>query len=302
MKQFILKILLLLVILFIIDNFIKEIFQSMQYNSKGGDTGRMEYIVNSMNEDILIFGSSRANHHYNPQIIEDSLQMSCYNCGRDGNGIIFSYGMYRLFRDRYTPKFIIYDVMDNYDLINKYDNEKYLDYLRYYYDKSGIDSIFTNVDKKEKYKMIPHMRWYNYKFIQIISDYIKPTQSDIKGYRPLEGNIEYKPININNNSNKPIHYDNLKLEYLKLLIEDCKARGTKLIFMVSPQYKGGKKQSYEAIIQLARSENIPFFYHLDDNKISTNKKYFKDSMHMNKYGADEYTKKIINEIRPYLIK
>lgn len=269
----------------------------MQHHSKGGDTGRMEYIVNYMNEDILIFGSSRAIHHYNPEIIEDSLQMSCYNCGRDGNGIIFSYGMYRLFKNRYTPKFIIYDIIDDFDLINENNNEKYLEWLRCYYDKPGIDSIFINVDKNEKYKMIPQMRWYNYKFIQIASDYISPKQSDIKGYRPLEGIIKYEPIEINN---KPIHYDNLKLEYFKLLIKDCKEKGTKLIFVVSPKYKGGKKQSYEAIIRLAKHENIPFFYYYNDNEISSKKKYFEDSMHMNKYGAEEYTKKIINDIKLYL--
>lgn len=141
------------------------------------------------------------------------------------------------------------------------------------------------------------MRWYNYKFIQIASDYISPKQSDIKGYRPLEGIIKYEPIEINN---KPIHYDNLKLEYFKLLIKDCKEKGTKLIFVVSPKYKGGKKQSYEAIIRLAKHENIPFFYYYNDNEISSKKKYFEDSMHMNKYGAEEYTKKIINDIKLYL--
>lgn len=299
MKNFIFKILLLIVILLIIDKSIGIIFQFMQHHSKGGDTGRMEYIANRMNQDILIFGSSRAIHHYNPQIIEDSLQMSCYNCGKDGNGIIFSYGMYRLFKDRYTPKVIIYDVLDDFDLINKDNNEKYLEWLRYYYNKPGIDSIFINVDKNEKYKMISQMRRYNYKFIQVASDYITPTQQDIKGYRPLEGTIKYEPIK-NNNSNKSIQYDNLKLEYFKLFIKDCKEKGTKLIFMVSPQYKGEKKQSYEAIIKLAKEENIPFFYHYDENEISSNKKYFKDSMHMNKYGAEKYTKKIINEIKTYL--
>lgn len=272
----------------------------MQHHSKGGDTGRMEYIANNMNEDILILGSSRAMHHYDPQIIEDSLQMSCYNCGSEGNGIIFSYGMYRLYKDRYTPKCIIYDIIDDFDLINKGNNEKYLEWLRYYYDKPGIDSIFINVDKNEKYKMISQMRRYNYKFIQIISDNISPQQSDIKGYRPLNGTIKYEPIEINKKSNEPIQYDDLKLKYFELLIKDCKEKGTKLIFMVSPKYKGKIKQSYEKIIQLARNEKIPFFYHYNDNEISPHKKYFEDSKHMNKFGAEKYTKKIIYEIRPYL--
>lgn len=301
MKKFLLRILLITIIIFVTDQSSGYIFKFMQHHSKGGNTGRTEYIVNNMNEDILIFGSSRAIHHYDPQIIEDSLQMSCYNCGRNGNGIIFSYGMYRLFKNRYTPKCIIYDIFDDFDLI-KGNNEKYLDWLRNYYNKPGIDSIFINVNKNEKCKMISQMRRYNYTFIQIVSDYISPKQSYIKGYKPLSGTIKYEPIEIDKESNKSIQYDDLKLKYFKLLIKDCKEKGTKLIFMVSPKYKGEKKQSYEAIIQLAKEENIPFFYHYNDNEISTNKKNFEDSMHMNKYGAEKYTKKIINEIRPYLKK
>ena len=160
MKKFLFKILLLSIIIFVTDKSIGCIFKFLQHHSKGGDTGTMEYIANNMNEDILIFGSSRAIHHYDPRIIADSLLESCYNCGRDGNGIIFSYGMYQLFKDRYTPKVIIYDIMDEYDLL-KNDNEKYLDWLRYYYNKSEIDSIFITVNSNEKYKMISQMRRYN---------------------------------------------------------------------------------------------------------------------------------------------
>lgn len=297
MKKFIAKIILLLVILFFVDELTGHLFKYMQYHSKGGDTGRMTYIADSLNEDILIFGSSRAIHHYDPKILEDSLQLSCYNCGRDGNGIIFSYGMYRLFRDRYSPKIIIYDVVQNFDLIDEGNNEKYLDWLRYFYDKAGIDSIFVDIDKSEKYKMIPQMRRYNGKFIQITSDYIRPQQSDIKGYRPLEGIMKYEPIENNTPSKKSIRIDENKLKYFKMLIKDCKERNTKLIFMVSPKYKGNEDNTYKVIMQLAKAENIPFFYHYNDAEISPNKKYFEDSFHMNKYGAEIYTKKIIHEIK-----
>lgn len=259
MKKFIAKIILLLVILFFVDELTGHLFKYMQYHSKGGDTGRMTYIADSMNEDILIFGSSRAIHHYDPKILEDSLQLSCYNCGRDGNGIIFSYGMYRLFRDRYSPKIIIYDVIQNFDLIDEGNNEKYLDWLRYFYDKPGIDSIFADIDRSERYKMIPQMRRYNGKFIQITSDYIRPQQSDIKGYRPLEGIMKYEPIESNTSSKKSIRIDENKLKYFKMLIKDCKERNTKLIFMVSPKYKGNEDNTYKVIMQLAKAENIPFF-------------------------------------------
>lgn len=255
-----------------------------------------------MNEEILIMGSSRALHHYNPTIIEDSLQMTCYNCGRGGMGIIFSYGIYQLFKNRYTPKLIIYDVYDNFDLINEGNNEKYLDWLRYFYDRPEIVPIFSDIDKSEKYKMAAQMRRYNYKFIQIISDYISPQQY-IKGYLPLQGILKYEPSEESNNINGTIQYDNMKIMFIKKFIQECKERGTRLVFMLSPKYKGEKnKVSYEELIHLAESENIPFISHYNEDKISFNKKYFEDSYHMNKSGAEIYTKNIINEIRQYIDK
>lgn len=53
---------------------------------------RCEYIANKATDDIIILGSSSATHHYVLQIIEDSLGLSCYNCGEEGNGVVLAYG------------------------------------------------------------------------------------------------------------------------------------------------------------------------------------------------------------------
>ena len=301
MKKFWLKILLLIIILIPTDRILGKLFNFFLFHSKGGQTEKMVYIADKMNEKILILGSSRAFHHYNPQIIEDSLQMSCYNCGQDGNGIIFSYGLFKLFTRRYTPKIIIYDVVENYD-INQGENVKFLSWLRYFYNRPGIDSIFFDIDKTEKYKMLSYMRRYNERFLQIISDYYNPKTQFINGYSPLNGIMNYEPNEINNNINNIIQYDSTKSKYLKKLIKECKDKNIKLIFMISPKYNGGNNNSYESIAHLARTENIPFLYHYNDKEISYNKKYFEDSFHMNKFGADFYTRKIINDIRGCIAK
>ena len=57
-------------------------------HSKGGDTKDRYYIAKQTSEDLLMMGSSRMHHHYVTEIVEDSLHMSAYNCGVDGNGIL----------------------------------------------------------------------------------------------------------------------------------------------------------------------------------------------------------------------
>lgn len=296
MKKFILRLAALSITIVCIDIVVGFMCRYLQYHSKGGDTGRMMYIADRMNEQALIFGSSRAMHHYNPMIIEDSLGLTCYNCGSEGNGIIFCYGQYRLFADRYTPKVIIYDLNSSFDLINQNNDEKYLMGLRYFYDRKGIDSIFWSVNRNENWEMMSNMRKYNEKFIQLISDFHNPLHSDIKGYRPLPNTMKYEPI-IKREKQGYIEYDALKLYYFQRLISDCKRKGTLLIFTLSPLYHSQHTSEFSPIISLAKKEKIPFINHYCDNDICNNKGFFQDTSHMNYKGADVYSKRIIKEIK-----
>ena len=84
MKSFIIKILVFAVLMLAVDMSIGKVFAILQDRAPYGNWQRFRYINDEMRDDILIMGSSRASHHYVPKIIEDSLGMSCYNCGVDG--------------------------------------------------------------------------------------------------------------------------------------------------------------------------------------------------------------------------
>ena len=60
----------------------------MYFHAKGSSIREMNDVCLDNQYDVLIMGSSRAHHHYVPEIISDSLGLSCYNTGKDGNGII----------------------------------------------------------------------------------------------------------------------------------------------------------------------------------------------------------------------
>lgn len=295
MKKFITKIILFFLIIFILDTACGFIFKFLQTNSKGGSTYRMEYIANSMKDSIVIMGSSRAIHHYDSRIFIDSIGLPTFNCGLNGNGIIFNYGQYLLLKERYNPKIIIYDLYAPLDLGTYYPNERYLDGLRKYYDRRGIDSIFYSVDPNEKYKMLSQMRRYNGHFTSVLLDYIKGTTNDIFGYRPLSGEIDYDYQTPEENSK--IIYDKLKLKYFEKLISETQKNNTKLVFCISPVYKGGSISNYEPIINLAKNNGIPIFIHYNDTSLINNKHLFKDSQHLNSRGADVYTNEIIKEIK-----
>ena len=163
------------------------------------------------------------------------------------------------------------------------------------------DFIRCAINPTERYKMMCHAYRYNGKGLQIISDAIHPVQQDILGFKPLVGALDYAPKKDTSpvSVQKPI--DKFKEKYLIRLIQDCKRKGTKLVFYVSPMY-GQEKRSvyYDAIVSLYRKYDVPFFYHQTDKRFVYNRNYFKDGVHLNNIGAEQYTKLVVTEIKGVL--
>lgn len=293
MKRFVIKLLYFLAILFVLDRGFGLSMKYLQDHAKGGYVGHHNYILNQANEEILIFGSSRALHHYNPQIIEDSLRMSCYNCGQDGNGIVLFYGWWQIIKDRYQPKMIIYDVNPGFDLLIGEDNSKYLGWLRSEYDNEGVKKVFEVIDPTEKYKMMSMMYRYNSKFLQNIIDYFHPIFSiTSNGFLPLKGEMDKMKIKSKKTNDAELVFDSQKLTYMENFIEDVKARGINLVFIASPVWYGVPEERFKPLKDICMKQGVQFYNYSNDSNYVHNDVMFKDGSHLNSYGADEFTKNI----------
>lgn len=296
MLKFIKRLIVFFTIIILVDFLVGKVLQVLVKTASGGDTARNEYIANELDADVLIYGSSRCIHHYDPQIFEDSLGLSCYNCGQDGMGIILFYARYLMACERYIPKLIIYDPIYTFDL-EKNDNSKYLSWLKMYYDKRGIDSIFWDIDSLERYKMHSHLYRYNGKILQILTDNLTNMREETKGYRPTDIVMSYDV----EGKQEPSRYevDTLKIKYLEKLIKVCKKNGTSLVFSLSPFYKGSKytREDYAPILHLCNEYRIPFFDHFSDSDIVYEQANFEDSYHLNRMGATKYSKRLASELK-----
>lgn len=295
MKKFIFKIIIIFTIVAILDYFFGVVMGHVVNNINVGGQGRDNYICNVAEEDILVFGSSRAVHHYNSTILEDSLGMSCYNCGEEANGFILSYGRLLMALERHCPKVIIQDITAEFDL-HKNDNHKYLGWLKTRYERAGVSEIFDAIDKTESYKMKSQMYRYNSKFLQNIFVYLTSVSTDmgIKGYRPINEPFDSMKIA---KTEKPDdkEIDSLKIEFIHRYLE--LAQNSKIYFVVSPIWYGMDSEEIAPIAQICKERNIPLFDFSNNPKYVHNDEYFKDGTHLNAFGADEFTKDLIKEIK-----
>lgn len=284
------KILFFSLLIIFADFLFGECMNYIYVHTEKGDFGRNKYICEEADQDILIFGSSRAIHHYNPETFERKLGLSCYNCGEDGMGIILSYGRYKLAQRKHQPKLIIYDIEPSFDLL-KNDNSKYLGFLRPYYGIPEIDSIFIKVNPNESYKMLSKLYRFNSQWIDIWAQYRSKSTLLAKDYTysPLKATLDYEPDKYI--FSKDSDCDSLKLFYLDRFIKDCKTNGTRLVFVISPVYGEKTNHLLKPLRSLSKNYGIRIFDHFADTVFSGERGVFADKMHLNDYGA-----KILSEI------
>lgn len=300
MKGFLVKVVIFFAILTVFDYIWGITFDKLVRRIDVGGAGRDNFICNQVMDDIIIFGSSRAERHYNAQMISDSLGIPCYNCGEAGCGIILNYGRLLMLLERYTPKLIIYEVTPEYDYFDGKDNHKYLYRLKQHYDRKGIDSIFWDVDKTERYKMLSGFYRHNSSFLQNSVAYFLriSTNTGIKGFRPINGEIDtmkIRNITIAYDSNDGYTYDSLKIKKINQFIE--KTKGIKTIFVVSPMWYGQDDAVLDTIKSICKKQNIPILDFANKAKYVHHNEYFKDGTHLNTRGADEFTRDVIKALR-----
>ena len=153
MKKFLINIAVFFAIVAVVDFSLGKVFYWLQSSEAKGRTQTEYYICNDLKEDILVMGSSRATHHYVAKMISDSLGVTCFNGGQDGNGILLQYGRWKMISKHHLPKVIIYDIEPSFDLMVD-DNSRYIDRLKPYSIDRDVNKYIAELFPMERFKML----------------------------------------------------------------------------------------------------------------------------------------------------
>lgn len=299
MTRFLTKILVFALVFALVDFAAGSAIKAAYYKVTKADCGRNNFMMQKlMGKDILIFGSSRAIHHYDPEVLSEDLGMSCYNCGEDGLGIILSDARLDAILSRYTPKMIIYDFEKSYDM-NSNDNLRYLGKLKPYYPDYGIDSIFNEISFTERFKMLSHLYRYNSQLVDIAIGLLSksPKTAESYTYNPLENLMDYEP---EPKSAVDLSVDSIKMDYLCRFIDKCKEKNIQLIFAVSPTYQADSIDWKSILSKVTNNRHVNVLNHYSDTTFTAHRELFSDATHLNKTGANEYSKMISKETKQML--
>ena len=292
MRRYLLKILIFFSIAGILDVVFGYYCRSMQPKAMYGNNHDIYHIANNANEDIIMMGSSRCHHHFVPSIISDTMKMSCYNAGCDGNGIIYQYGLLQLMLRSHKPKIIIYDFFPEYD-ISKNDNLKYLDNLKPYVHESCINDIFKDFGFYERIKTYSSFYVFNSKFVQLIKDVKAPFVLTSNGYLANNKVMNYEPLyNV-----ADYDIDSLKLQYWNKFIKTCRDNEIDLVITFSPFYKTIEWKDTKFINNLCNTNRISFLNYYGMGYMNDEEKCYQDPAHLNDLGARKFSSQFASDLK-----
>lgn len=260
-------------------------------------------ILYNIDEDVVIIGESRSTHSYIPQLIKDSLGLSCINAGKDGTDFLVQNFCINRMLDRYQPKVIIWELTPNaLTDIELEDELDRMNALQPFYHIPEAKQLINQRSKYEKFKMLSHLYRWNGKLLGIIKILIGNKQDNgTNGYMPLdESRHPTKLIDIK--------YDNTivdsRVEAMRATLQRVNRCGVLLVVVSSPVYYRSNMRytkQFAVFHEALKEEHTCWLDYSEDQYFIERDDLFYDIDHLNNNGAIKYMQVFIPQLKQMLI-
>ncbi|MEO6136078.1 MAG: hypothetical protein ABIP35_13060 [Ginsengibacter sp.] len=304
LSQFTLRFFVFLAIIFVLDFSIGRILKSFYFTQDSGLLFRTTFAMDSTTAQMLIFGSSTANHHYEPHSFENRLNVSLYNAGRDGNNIFYHFAVLQGILIRYSPKIAILDFNKLEFAKNPDSYDRITSLLPYYETNPKIRSIIELKSPYEKYKLLSKIYPFNSILFTVAVGNLdvnkdRKNNNDIDGYIPIS-KVWKNPLSLDTPVLK-YEIDSNKVKYFRSFITECIKSDVNLFIVVSPRFIKYTTEDISIALahEISDEFNIPFYDFSNDPYFLNHPELFADISHLNQNGAKIYSNKVIDKILDY---
>lgn len=298
MEKFLKTISLFLLLFFLID---KLFYWKIQALPERELDKRLEWILEGkMNKDILIFGSSRAQHDIYSDAIQDSLKSTTFNLGYRGSSIDFQLFLLKtVLKHNKKPKIIFLTLDDDREFLP----EKTLQF-RY-------DKLYSLVKYQEITRELIVRKDFS-PFAAVLysarlgwEQFSKPKpMTKYENWTPAGTVLLDTTATDFDKSRKQnkIYNSNLELPErlgaFKELLYICQKEDIQLFVLVPPNFTKQNKAFVNRVRELISDENISFY--AENSFLFNDSNYFHDQSHLNKKGAILYTNEVIRKVKSKL--
>ena len=310
MKQFAVKLLVfflpIILMVYVMDIFISK---NVRKSNKGENPVWSDLYGGAINSDIVVYGASRAWQHFDTKIIADSLNHSTYNLGIQAYDFRMQLLRHRLLlKYNKKPRLIIQslDFLTFQSRSDLFDPGQFLPYMlfdtlmqKYTIGYKGYTWYDYN---------IPLIRYYGQlnKIHQAFSFYFTKQLDPVDRVR---GYASYDTPFVNAFTEGKgyakyyeIKFDPKIINVFDGFLRECQQKNIKMVFVYTPEYIDGQRyvrnrnQLFLLIHHFCEKYSIKLYDYSAD-KMSFDTTYFYNSEHLNKTGAQLFSKKFAGDLR-----
>ena len=314
MKRLLISLLLLALIVFAID---RVVGRQLAAGFRAAPSDEADAIGRGIasRSPILICGSSRARHHYDPDTLAARLGAPAWNLGRDGQfGPFYPFGVAELVLASYTPKLWILEVDER--MFEEHDSMASLNVLLPYAGENpAVAELLNHRSRYERLKRLSAIYPYNSLVLSLFVAHAGRAQGSRRGFDPVYGHLA--PVDTaataragdGDDASGPDHGSNgrkpdaLKLRYLEKMIHDLKARGVTVVAIRSPSFASGSAERErlrlegERLAQRFGSLGVRFLDFSAPNYPALGEAgLFRDTSHLNAAGAARFSALVADSI------
>ena len=268
-----------------------------------GAFARDNFIMNRLKDtDVLIIGSSRASHHYDAQLLIDSINhytqstYTIYNAGTDACFLNYNACRLESILDRYQPKLVIFEIGESELVISDRDIQSSIAQMAPYYQYTKQATQYLNrINHKTWIQMQSAMYRFNNKALRIISSIMTPSVAN-NGYNPLYGEITHDAPDISKYGD--IEFSPYSIQSLMQVIEKCKRLAVNFVIVSSPRYQTSTNN--QRLADFCQAADVPFIEIYNDVIFNAHPNYFNDPAHLNDTGAKVFTAMIFERLKPLI--
>ena len=295
MKKLLLHIIIVVCLFFVMDRVLGIGLKSLYRISNATDEYKISYSNESTYDSLLFMGSSRCLHHYIPSIFEEELGMSCYNAADWGiKNIYYHYGLLGNILSRYTPKTILFEIHPCDFLDTPFSGKERAGSLAPFCGMSDTCDEMLKLSGNYWFYQLSWVYRYTGSFPNLVTGKLGSMDRSLKGWKPLDGVLDTTGVKA---EEYPFPIDQERIDLLERFIKDCKQKNIQLSLIVSPMYICTEQDVYKIPRELAAKHHIPFIDHFRDSTFTGHSELFYDYGHLNRKGAEIYSKIISNEIK-----
>lgn len=300
------NVVILIVLLVLIDIIVgwagEKYMKWLNKEPRDGDAALVNYDLNAAAPDIAIVGNSTAICHYIPEIIHDSLysyvnkDYCVFNMGMSKQRMSYNYYSLRCLLDRTKPTLVIANVWASYLNIDE-ESQDFGEFRPYVNVNNNIKDMFR---KHNQLSLATRCNMYCYN-TELVKLLLSPLKT--KGANGFKASY----VKVDELEKASVFEDTIQLSQISVSEFDAMLNlaienDVLLAVVLSPtmgHISDTTSLSYCYMRRRCQKEGVIFLDYTHDS-LYYNKDFYRDITHMNYYGAECFTKKLMSDLKPMI--